>query len=118
MARISTHVLDIALGRPAAGMRIELFACPTDCRKLIQSAATNADGRTDEPLFSATIISAGTYELDFHAGDYFRNSESGSVAPPPVFDVITIRFDVTDPESNYHIPLLLARNGYTTYRGS
>lgn len=118
MARISTHVLDIALGRPAAGVRIELFACLTDRRELIRSAVTNADGRSDEPLFSAATISASTYELDFHAGDYFRNSESSSMAPPPVFDVITIRFDVTDIGSNYHMPLLLARNGYTTYRGS
>jgi 5-hydroxyisourate hydrolase len=118
MARISTHVLDITLGRPAAGVRIELFACPPNRRELIRSVVTNADGRTDEPLLSAATVSAGAYELDFHAGAYIRDASSDTMAPQPVFDVITVRFEVTDSAGSYHIPLLLAPNGYTTYRGS
>jgi 5-hydroxyisourate hydrolase len=117
MARISTHVLDIALGRPAPGIRIELFERAGDERRLVCSAATNADGRTDEPLLAAETIAPGTYELDFHAGDYFQSS-STSQRGAPVFDVITVRFEVADPQGSYHVPLLLAPNGYTTYRGS
>lgn len=117
MARISTHVLDIALGRPAVGIRIELFERAGDERRLIRSAATNADGRTDEPLLAADTIVPGTYELDFHARDYFQSS-STSQRGASVFDVITVRFEVADPQGSYHVPLLLAPNGYTTYRGS
>lgn len=117
MARISTHVLDIALGCPAAGVRIELFGHSDGGRNLIRSAITNADGRTDEPLMATDTIAPGTYELDFHAGDYLQSSSAFNIGAR-VFDVITVRFAVADPLSSYHIPLLLAPNGYTTYRGS
>lgn len=116
MARISTHVLDMVLGHPAAGMRIELFSCVAERHELIRTALTNSDGRTDEPLMSTAMVLLGTYELVFHAGAYFRDTVAN--ATPRIFDVITIRFEVGDPGGNYHIPLLLAPNGYTTYRGS
>jgi 5-hydroxyisourate hydrolase len=111
MARISTHVLDIAKGAPAAGI-------PVDLRhggKLVASAKTNADGRTDQPLMSAARIEPGLYELVFRTGEYLRSTG----VPDPLFlDEITIRFGVGDSEGNYHVPLLLAPNGYSTYRGS
>lgn len=116
MARISTHVLDIAEGRPAAGVRINLFGLADGGRHLIYSALTNADGRTGEPLIARDTIAPGTYELDFHAGAYFKGSSA--LQGGAVFDVITVRFEVADPLGNYHVPLLLAPNGYTTYRGS
>jgi 5-hydroxyisourate hydrolase len=101
MARISTHVLDIAKGTPAAGITIELYAEG----HLIQSAVTNSDGRTDQPLLTGDRITAGPYELTFHVEQ-------------PFYDRITIRFVVSDEEANYHVPLLLAPHGYSTYRGS
>jgi 5-hydroxyisourate hydrolase len=107
MARISTHVLDIAKGAPAAGITVELH----DAGHLIQSATTNSDGRTDAPLLSGERISAGPYELIFHVQDYLHGE-------PPFFDRITVRFAVSDEEGNYHVPLLLAPHGYSTYRGS
>src|SRR5208283_1930745 len=107
MARISTHVLDIAVGRPAAVVRIELFARADGGRRRLCSAITNADGRTDEPLVAADTIATGTYELDFHAGAYFGSSNAFP-GGPPVFDVITVRFEVADPLVSYHVPLLLA----------
>ena len=107
MARISTHVLDIAKGAPAAGITVELHAGGD----LIGSARTNADGRTDAPLLTGERISAGAYELVFHVRDYLRGD-------PPFFDRITIRFAVSDEGGNYHVPLLLAPHGYSTYRGS
>jgi 5-hydroxyisourate hydrolase len=101
MARISTHVLDIAKGIPAAGITVELYSAG----QLIHSATTNADGRTDAPMLAADRIQPGPYELIFHA-------------ETPFFDRITIRFLVSDAEGNYHVPLLLAPHGYSTYRGS
>ena len=108
MARISTHVLDIAKGEPAAGVKVELrFA-----GALLATAVTNADGRTDAPLLAGDAIPVGRYELVFHAGAYFQ-------APGIHFlDEIVIRFGVSDPHGSYHVPLLAAPHGYSTYRGS
>jgi 5-hydroxyisourate hydrolase len=107
MARISTHVLDIAKGAPASGIAVEL----SSGGHLIRSARTNSDGRTDAPLLTGERIAAGPYELVFHVQDYLP-------AEPRFFDRITIRFTVTDEKANYHVPLLLAPHGYSTYRGS
>ena len=111
MARISTHVLDIAKGFPAAGVAIELYLEGV----LVASAKTNADGRPDAPLLSAELIRAGTYELVFRAGEYLKSS---GTPEPLFFDVIRLQFHVADAAGNYHVPLLLAAHGYSTYRGS
>jgi hydroxyisourate hydrolase len=108
MARISTHVLDIAKGAPAAGVAVELYSAGAR----IAGAKTNADGRTDAPLLSADRIAAGAYEIVFRVANYF------SLDRPAFFDDITIRFIVADEAGNYHVPLLLAPHGYSTYRGS
>lgn len=100
MARISTHVLNLAEGRPVEGMQIELFRGS----QLVQAARTNADGRTECPLLEAERLSTGGYEIHFRTGGFF--------------DVITVRFVVSEEHGNYHIPLLLSPFGYSTYRGS
>jgi len=117
MARISTHVLDIARGRPAEGLAIDLYSLADGVRTLLRRGVTDADGRVNEPLFAADSIPRGVYELDFHAGDYLR-SQALVVDEPPFLDVVTIRFGVSDEHGNYHVPLLLAPHGYSTYRGS
>jgi len=113
MARISTHVLDTSRGKPAQGLAIELHFCA----KLVKTAVTNIDGRTDQPLVSADRLETGVYELTFHAGDYFRATGVTLTAPPFLNDVV-VRFGVADPNGNYHVPLLLSPYGYSTYRGS
>ena len=113
MGRLSTHVLDTAQGCPALGMAIELYACADDHRRLLKTARTNADGRTGEPLLEGAGMSAGVYELVFHAGDYFRKSDD-----PPFLDQVVVRFGIADAAANYHVPLLVSPYGYTTYRGS
>jgi 5-hydroxyisourate hydrolase len=113
MARVSTHVLDTARGEPARGLKIDLHFCS----KLIKSAITNFDGRTDHPLISADRLQTGVYELTFHAADYFR-STGLQLSEPPFLDDIVIRFGISDPAGNYHVPLLLSPYGYSTYRGS
>jgi 5-hydroxyisourate hydrolase len=112
MARLSTHVLDTAHGRPAHDMQVRLFACEDDSRRLLKTVTTNQDGRTDSPLLSGDQIPAGVYELVFSVGDYF-----GSQGTPFLGDVV-VRFGIEDPAGNYHVPLLVAPYGYSTYRGS
>jgi 5-hydroxyisourate hydrolase len=105
-AKLSTHVLDTAHGRPAAGMKIELWSGET----LLKTAVTNADGRTDSPLLTGSELVAREYELIFHVGDYF-----GSRA---FLDRVPIRFIISDASAAYHVPLLCSPWAYSTYRGS
>ena len=116
MARLSTHVLDMARGTPASGVTVELHAV-AETRRHIRTVTTNRDGRTDEPLLSVDRIETGAYELTFHAGDYFR-AAGVPVTDPAFLDLVVIRFGIADAAGSYHVPLLLSPYGYTTYRGS
>jgi len=117
MGRLSTHVLDTASGKPAAGLEIRLYALHGDERRLLKSTITNADGRTDVPLLTGDELIAGVYELVFCAGDYHR-AQGETLASPPFLDEIAVRFGVADPAAHYHVPLLLSPYSYSTYRGS
>ena len=109
---LSTHVLDTVQGRAAEGVRIELLREGT----LLKQSVTNLDGRTDAPLHDDGPLRMGRYELRFHVGDYLAGLLN--VADPPFYDIVPIRFGVSEPEGRYHIPLLLGAWTYTTYRGS
>ena len=102
---LTTHVLDVARGRPAAGVAIELLRGG----EVLACAVTNADGRTDGPLLER--LEPGEYELRFAVGDYFGGEAR-------FLDVVPVRFGVSDPGSHHHVPLLVAPGGYSTYRGS
>ncbi len=118
MAGLTTHVLDTTRGRPAAGVRIELHALGAEgATRLIASALTNADGRTDAPLIAPHEARAGTFELTFHVGDYFRAAGTPT-ATPPFLDIVPIRFAIADPKAHYHVPLAVTPWSYSTYRGS
>jgi 5-hydroxyisourate hydrolase len=112
MARLSTHVLDTSAGRPAAGVRIVLRRDG----EVLAETQTNADGRTDQPLLDGAAFRAGTYELTFHIGDYFR-AGGAPLTDPPFLDVIPVQFSITD-DRHHHVPLLVSPFGYSTYRGS
>jgi 5-hydroxyisourate hydrolase len=112
--RLTTHVLDTALGKPAANLRIELFRVEGDGAVAIATTRTNDDGRCDAPLLSGQTMKTGVYELRFHAGDYLGRS-AGDV---PFLDIIPIRFGIADEAAHYHVPLLLSPYSYSTYRGS
>ncbi len=116
MGRLTTHVLDTANGRPGAAMRIELFALDPE-RRLLVSAETNADGRCEAPLLDGPDFRAGTYELIFGAGGYFRTLGT-KLADPPFVDDVVIRFGIADANAHYHVPLLVSPWSYSTYRGS
>jgi 5-hydroxyisourate hydrolase len=116
MGRLTTHVLDTTSGRPASGVRIELFDLSQEREPLVDTV-TNHDGRCDAPLMDQDVFRVGRYELVFHAGDYFR--AQGIEIPDPAFlDEVVIRFGIAEPGSHYHVPLLLSPYGYSTYRGS
>lgn len=105
---LTTHVLDIRDGRPAAGLKIELWS--VEPRGLLKTTITNADGRTDEPLLAPNESPAGHYEIVFHVGAYFGEAK--------FFDQVPVRFTISDPAAKYHVPLLVSPWAYSTYRGS
>jgi len=114
--RLTTHVLDTALGRPARGLALQLFRLEGETRRLLVSTHTNADGRCDAPLLAGAELTPGVYEIVFAAGAYLRALEPA--AAQPFLDSIPVRFGVSDASMHIHVPLLLSPYGYSTYRGS
>jgi 2-oxo-4-hydroxy-4-carboxy-5-ureidoimidazoline decarboxylase len=116
--RLSTHVLDTSGGHPASGVAIELCEIPASgATRIVARATTNADGRTDQPLIGGRPVPIGSYELRFAIGDYFKRS-GVAVSDPPFLGVVPVRFAVSEPEGDYHVPLLVTPWSYATYRGS
>ncbi|MVA95925.1 hydroxyisourate hydrolase [Nitratireductor sp. CAU 1489] len=114
--RLTTHVLDTATGKPAAGLSITLYRIEGERRTHLKTVSTNADGRCDTPMLAGDAFATGQYELVFFAGDYLR--ANGAELPEPAFlDEIPLRFGMAET-SHYHVPLLLSPYGYSTYRGS
>ncbi|QQK77231.1 hydroxyisourate hydrolase [Salicibibacter cibarius] len=115
---LTTHVLDISASIPAQGLTIELWRLSsTSDRTHVKTVVTNDDGRVDNPLLADDDMQQGTYELVFHAGDYFKKRDVTTDHPPFLNDV-PVRFNVADSDAHYHVPLLVAPGGYSTYRGS
>ncbi len=115
--RLTTHVLDTASGRPAAGVSIEVFRLDGETRNRLLTVETNQDGRCDQPLLDGADFAPGCYELVFHVAAYFQ--AAGAALPTPAFlDSVPVRFGVADAAAHYHVPLLISPYGYSTYRGS
>lgn len=108
---ISTHVLDTARGRPAAGIAVRLERHDDDWRE-VHAATTDADGRVGD-LLAGQELAAGRYRVTFATGDYHRD-----LGEPAFHPQVTVEFTVTAPDEHHHVPLLLSPFGYTTYRGS
>ncbi len=115
--RLTTHVLDTARGRPAAGVKIILSRITGSTHRKIMETVTNADGRTEGPMLAGTMFEAGQYELMFFAGEYLRSTGQGS-GEVLFLDQVPIRFGVPDADQHYHVPLLISPFAYSTYRGS
>jgi 2-oxo-4-hydroxy-4-carboxy-5-ureidoimidazoline decarboxylase len=115
---LSTHVLDTHAGHPAQGVAIELCEIAANgAVRTLKRAVTNADGRTDRPLFTGTPIPIAIYELRFAVADYFAR-QGAPMTEPPFLGVVPIRFAVAEPEGRYHVPLSMTPWAYSTYRGS
>jgi 5-hydroxyisourate hydrolase len=113
--QLTVHALDTALGHPAVGLLLSLFRIGNVVRTQLGVWHTNEDGRCDAPLLDGTALIAGSYEIVFNVGAW---REKAGAADAGFYDLIPIRFRVTDPAAHYHIPLLLSPYGYSTYRGS
>ena len=117
MAKLSTHVLDLSIGRPAVGVAIALWRKENETWVAIAKAVTNADGRTDGPFLEGDNVIAGVYELRFSVGPYFQ-ARGVVVSAVPFLDEVPIRFGLADSQANYHVPLLVTPWAFSTYRGS
>ena len=114
MAKLTTHILDTSSGKPASGVKINLYRKENQNVVLIKTAQTNSDGRCDEALLSDNDFRVGCYEIEFAVDQYF---EANSVDCPFLRDVV-VRFYITEGDENYHVPLLISPFSYSTYRGS
>ena len=114
MSAITTHVLDTAHGRPAAGVDVVLERLAGgDAWQHVGRGRTDADGRLRTLVPETGAIPPGVYRLTFETGAYFAAHEIASFYPR-----VIVTFEVLLGEAHYHVPLLLSPFGYSTYRGS
>jgi 5-hydroxyisourate hydrolase len=115
MTKLTTHCLDTFSGRPAAGIKVDVYLI-SDKREKINSTILNSNGRSDEPLVEGNNFKEGKYELIFFVGDYFKNITN--LPKTPFLDEVIIRFGISNTQECYHVPLLVSPWSYSTYRGS
>jgi 5-hydroxyisourate hydrolase len=114
MKGISTHILDLVQGKPAADIALRLEKQnPSGDWRLLSAARTNQDGRCPQLLAEGEDLSPGIYRLVFDTGRYFDAQRIRALYP-----VVEVTFQAQEGEAHFHIPLLLSPNGYTTYRGT
>jgi hydroxyisourate hydrolase len=109
---ITTHVLDTALGKPGANIKIDLDRADDSLWEQIGAGVTDDDGRL-RTLTPPGPVAPGKYRIRFHTGEYLAAHHAGGLFP-----VVEIQFTVVDGAQHYHVPLLLSPFGYSTYRGS
>jgi 5-hydroxyisourate hydrolase len=110
---ISTHILDTALGRPAAEVAVSLAQLMAGAWVAVNEAATDADGRCKYLLPEGEALLPGIYRVHFATASYYASKGLKGFYP-----YVEVVFEVGDSAQHYHVPLLLTANGYTTYRGS
>jgi 5-hydroxyisourate hydrolase len=113
MSGISTHVLDLTRGTPAAGVMVRLSRLADEVWTEIAVLATDEDGRVRALPGEGMALTRGQYRLHFETGEYFHRRGGSGFHP-----YIEVVFEIADPAENYHVPLLLTPFGYSTYRGS
>ena len=113
MTKLTTHALDVYSGKPAKGMKIDVYFI-LEKREKIKSIVLNTDGRADQALVEE--IKIGKYELIFHVGDYFKKILK--LQSPTFLDEVSIKFGIANSKEKYHVPLLFSPWSYSTYRGS
>ncbi|MFC4321803.1 hydroxyisourate hydrolase [Litchfieldia salsa] len=119
MSGLTTHILDLTHGKPAANVKVDLYVV-TEASGILEyrkSVVTNDDGRLDTPLLVEDEMKVGEYELVFYVGEYFRAKEM-ELTEPHFLERVPVRFCISDVEAHYHVPLLVSPWGYQVYRGS
>ena len=117
MTKLTTHVLDINSGKPAKGIKVELYYYKNNEQKnKINTIVLNNDGRSDQALVEGANFKEGKYELVFFVGDYFK--KINGISKIPFLDDVVIKFGISNIEEHYHVPLLVSPWSYSTYRGS
>ena len=115
MTKLTTHCLDTFSGKPAKGVKVDVYFV-SGKREKLNSIVLNNDGRADKPLIEGNSFKEGHYELVFFVGDYFKKITN---LPKILFlDEIVIKFGISNPNKHYHIPLLVSPWSYSTYRGN
>ena len=117
MGKLTTHVLDMAHGCPAAGMAVTLYRLDGGAPALLKSIVLNHDGRADAPLLEGAQFAAGLYRLVFGVAAYFRG-RGVALDDPPFLDDVPLDFGLATLGQHYHVPLLATPYAYSTYRGS
>jgi hydroxyisourate hydrolase len=115
MTKLTTHCLDTFSGKPAKGVKVEVYSISEKKRKL-SSTILNDNGRSDKPLLEGTNFKKGQYEMIFFIGDYFKNQTN--LPEIPFLNEVSIKFGVSNSDEHYHVPLLVSPWSYSTYRGS
>ena len=115
MTKLTTHCLDTFSGKPAKGIKVDVFFI-SGKREKLNSIVLNNNGRTDKPLVEGSNFKVGEYELIFFVGDYFK--EMAKLPKIPFLNEVVIRFGISNPSEHYHVPLLVSPWSYSTYRGS
>jgi len=115
MTKLTTHCLDTFSGKPAAGVKVDVYLV-SGKREKLNSIILNNNGRSDKPLVEGTNFKEGQYELVFFVGDYFK--KISDLPTTPFLNEIIIKFGVSNPKEHYHVPLLVTPWSYSTYRGS
>ena len=115
MTKLTTHCLDTFSGKPAQGVKVDVYFI-LDKKTKLNSVILNNNGRSDKPLIEGTNFKEGQYELVFFVGDYFKKMTD--LPKTPFLNEVVIRFGIFNTKEHYHIPLLVSPWSYSTYRGS
>jgi 5-hydroxyisourate hydrolase len=115
MTKLTTHCLDTFSGKPAKGVKVEVYLI-SDKKEKLNSIILNNNGRSEKPLVEGINFKEGQYELVFFIGDYFKKITN--MPETPFLNEVVIKFGVSNPKEHYHVPILVTPWSYSTYRGS
>ncbi len=115
MTKLTTHCLDTFSGRPAKGVKVDVYLV-SDKKEKLNSIILNNNGRSEKPLVEGVNFKEGEYELVFFIGDYFKKITN--MPKTPFLNEVVIKFGVSNSKEHYHVPLLVTPWSYSTYRGS
>ena len=115
MTKLTTHCLDTFSGKPAKGVKVDVYFI-SEKKQKINSIILNDNGRSEKPLVEGKNFKEGEYELVFFIGNYFKKKID--LPKTPFLNEVVLKFGISNPKEHYHVPLLVSPWSYSTYRGS